>query len=95
MKKNRIYILAFILLFSFTNRVFAVPENVTTGQRTFNIGGVNKTVNVVTVDLNSGDMALEVVTANDKLSGWEDFQAMINRKKPIAAINANFFDRVK
>ena len=92
MKKNRIYILAFILLFTFTNSVFAVPENVTTGQRSFNIGGVNKTVNVVTLDLNSADMELEVVTANDKLSGSEDFQAMINRKKPIAAINANFFD---
>lgn len=92
MKKNVSYVLILIILLSFTNTAIAVPENVSTGLRTFYISGANKTVNVVTIDLNSSHMELEVATANDKVSGAEDFQSMINRKKPIAAINANFFD---
>ncbi len=92
MKKRVLYILIGIIILSFTNSAFAVPENVTTGVRTINVGGANKSVNVVTIDLNSPHMEVEVVTANDKVSGSENFQAMINRKKPIAAINANFFD---
>ena len=92
MKKSVTCGLLLVLLLSFTNSAIAVPENVTSEVRTFNIGSINKSANVVTIDLNSPDIELEVVTANDKVRGSEDFQAMINRKKPIAAINANFFD---
>ncbi len=92
MKRSVLYILIFVLIISFTNAAIAVQADVSTGSKTLNIGGVNKTVNVVTIDLNSSHMELEVVTANDKVSGAENFQSMINRKTPIAAINANFFD---
>jgi exopolysaccharide biosynthesis protein len=70
----------------------SAPENVTVGTHTVNINKTNKTVNVVTVDLNNQDINLEVVTANDRVGGSENFQSMIDRKKPVAAINANFFD---
>lgn len=92
MKKKPLYILILVIILTFTNTVFAVPENVTTSVQNINAGGINKAVNVVTIDLNSSHMELEVVTANDLVSGSENFGAMINRKKPIAAINANFFD---
>ena len=92
MKKNSLHILILVIILSFNSTVFAVPENVTTEVRTINVGGVNKAVNVVTVDLNSSHVELEVVTANDLVSGSENFGAMINRKKPIVAINANYFD---
>lgn len=92
MKNSRLYILVLVIILTFSNTVFAVPENVTIAVRNINAGGINKAVNVVTIDLNSSHMELEVVTANDLVSGSENFGAMINRKKPIAAINANFFD---
>lgn len=92
MKYNRLYILILIIVLTFTNTAIAVPEDVTTAVRTINVGGINKAVNVITIDLNSSHMELEVVTANDRVSGSESFQTMINRKKPIVAINANYFD---
>lgn len=92
MKKYVTCGLLLVLLLSFTNIAIGVPENVKTEVRTINVSGINKSVNVITIDLNNPDIELEVVTANDKLVGAENFQAMINRKKPIVAINANFFD---
>ena len=92
MKKKSFCILILAIILIFNTTVFAVPENLATAVRTINVGGVNKAVNVVTIDLNSSHMELEVVTANNLVSGSEDFRAMINRKNPIAAINANFFD---
>ncbi|WP_372994329.1 phosphodiester glycosidase family protein [Lutispora sp.] len=92
MKKIFTLILAISIIFNTLTIVYSAPENVGVGTHTIKVADSNKTVNVVTIDLNSPDMVLEVVTANDKVSGSEDFMSMINRKKPIAAINANFFD---
>lgn len=92
MKKSFTLMLAILMIFITLNIANAAPENVGAGVRTIKIDNASKTVNVVTIDLNSPDIELEVVTANDRVSGSEDFMSMINRKKPIAAINANFFD---
>ena len=95
MNNKSLFLFILITLLCFQSIGFAAPENVCTEVKTFNVGGVNKSVNVVTVDLNSAQMELEVVTANNAVSGAESFQSMINRKKPIVAINANFFDAYK
>ncbi|MDD4833809.1 MAG: phosphodiester glycosidase family protein [Lutispora sp.] len=92
MKKIFTLVLSILMILGTFNMTNAAPENVGSGVRTIKINDLNKTVNVVTIDLNSPDMKIEVVTANDKVSGSEDFMSMINRKKPVAAINANFFD---
>lgn len=92
MKRIFTFLLAVSILLMTLTTVYSAPENVGIGTYKTKIGNSYITVNVVTVDLNSSDMVLEVVTANDKVSGSEDFISMINRKKPIAAINANFFD---
>jgi|GEM_PF-4655513 len=92
MKKIFALVLATSIIVTTQTTVYSAPENIGIGTHTYKIGNSYKTVNVVTVDLNSPDIVLEVVTANDKVSGSEDFISMINRKKPIAAINANFFD---
>lgn len=94
MRKKSLW-LAFILLMTTVSTSYAAPESIGVGTRTFNIDGSNKSVNVVTIDLNSTDIELEVVTAHDKVGGAENFQSMVNRKKPAAAINANFFDAYK
>lgn len=95
MKKLFTLILSIIIALNTFIMANAAPENVGEGVRTIKINGSSKTVNVVTIDLNSSDIKLEVVTANDRVGGSEDFMSMINRKKPIAAINANFFDAYK
>lgn len=92
MKRLISIVLILILVLSISLPVLGASENVAVGLRTFNVNNLSKRVNVVTIDLNSPDIKLDVVTANDKVQGSEDFQSMINRKKPIAAINANFFD---
>lgn len=92
MKKNFVLVLAIIIALSTFNMANAAPNNVGAGVRTIKMNDLCKTVNVVTIDLDSPDIKLEVVTANDRVSGSEDFMSMINRKKPVAAINANFFD---
>lgn len=92
MKRKFALILSMLMILGTFSIVEAVPDNVGVTVRTIPVNGVNKTVNVVTIDLNSPDIELEVVTANDRVSGSEDFLSMINRKNPIAAINANFFD---
>ncbi|MDR7869285.1 MAG: phosphodiester glycosidase family protein [Tissierellaceae bacterium] len=89
--RKRSFILAIIIVLTTFSTSFAAPENVGVSTKTFTINGLKKTVNVVTVDLNSPDIELEVVTAYDGVGGAENFQSMINRKKPIAAINANYF----
>lgn len=92
MRKSFIFMLLISVILSILNIANAAPENVGITVHTMKINDSVKTVNVVTVDLNSPDMELQVVTANDGVGGSEDFMSMINRKKPIAAINANFFD---
>ena len=59
--------------------------------RTIGLGKITRNVNVVEIDMNNPSIALEVATPNDRLGGAENFLNMIKRKKPIAAINANFF----
>ena len=51
--------------------------------------------NVVTIDVKDSRIKHEAVLANDRLHSNESFSNMINRKKPIAAINGNFFDAYK
>lgn len=60
--------------------------------KSLSINNQIKNFNVVTVNLNSPDISLEVATANDKVHGAENFGSIINRKQAVAAINANFFD---
>ena len=92
MKKKFILVLALLLIFSSLNISTSAPSDVAAELKTLNINNQTKSVNVVTVNLSSTDIELEVVTANDGVHGAEDLISMINRKKPIAAINANFFD---
>lgn len=92
MKKVLKIILAFLLLFNPINISYASPNDVAAEVKSLNINNQIKNVNVVTVNLNSADISLEVVTANDGVHGSENFHSIINRKQPIAAINANFFD---
>lgn len=51
-----------------------------------------KTVNIVIVNANSKDLRFGVVKGNDNRKGWEPFANIINRQKPIAAINGNYFN---
>lgn len=92
MKRFITLILSILILLDTFSIANAAPQNMGAGVRTIKIGNYSKTVNVVTIDLNGPDMKLEVVTANDRVSGSEDFMSMIDRRKPAAAINANFFD---
>lgn len=59
-------------------------------KKTQNING--KRVNWAKFNLSNGDLKCEVVTANNGLNGDEAFSSMIARKKPLGAINGNFFD---
>lgn len=59
-------------------------------KKTQNING--KKVNWAKFNLSNGDLKCEVVTANNGLRGDEAFSSMIARKKPLGAINGNFFD---
>lgn len=90
--RKRFLLLALLILITTFRTSYATPENISVATRIFNIDGLNKSVNVVTVDLNNPDIELEVVTANDKVGGAESFQSIINRKNPVVAINGNFFD---
>lgn len=92
MKNRFIFVLALLLIFSSLKVSNAAPSDVAVELKTLNINNQAKSVNVVTVNLNSADIELEVVTANDGVHGSEDLSSMINRKKPVAAINANYFD---
>lgn len=95
MKKIKALSLSLIILLSFVQPSFAAQGSVGSSTRTIKVNNVNKTVNVVTVDLNSPDIELGVTVANDKVSGSEDFGNMIKRKNSVAAINGNFFDAYK
>lgn len=90
--KKRVLILGLLMVLALNPIAMAGANPLASGSRTFNINGRNLSVNVVTVDLNEPGRGLEVVTANDKIGGHEDFSNIIKRKKPRAAINANYFD---
>lgn len=93
MKKISSLILLFIL--SINQVAFAAPNAIGVTHKTFKINNQNKTVNVVSVDLNSSDIELGVAVANDKIGTSEDFSSMVKRKNAVAAINANYFDAYK
>lgn len=103
MKKLTTYVLLIIILLSSFSTSMASSNaqpkeqakpitKIKTEKNTFTINNSKKTVNVVTIDLNNPDIKIKAETANDSVVGAEDFQAMVNRKKPLAAINANYFD---
>ena len=92
-RKVSILVLAMVLMLSQVS--MAKSNAVISNRKTFNVNNRKATVNVVTVDLNNPNTRLEVVTANDKIGGHEDFSNMIKRKKPKVAINANYFDAYK
>lgn len=60
--------------------------------KSIKVGKESRTINVVEIDLNAQNISMEVVTPKDKLGGSEKFTDMIKRKKPMVAINANFFN---
>lgn len=89
---KRSWKLALILVLCMNQVSFAASNSIGQGVRTIKVNGLNKTVNLVTIDLNSPDIELGVSVSNDKIGGSEDFSSMIKRKNPVAAINANYFD---
>lgn len=53
---------------------------------------LGKSVQVVTVDFTNPNLRFDVVKGNDQRTGWEDFQSMLDRTQPAAAINGNYFN---
>lgn len=92
MRKNKTWKLALILVLCMSQVSFAASNSIEQSGKTLKINGINKKVNLVTIDLNDPDIELGVSVANDKIGGSEDFSSMIKRKNPVAAINANYFD---
>lgn len=92
MRKIKLLSLALVFLFCFFEITVAAPNNVGVSKRTVKVNNVNKTVNLVMVDLNSSDIELGVKIANDKIGTSEDFLSIIKRNNAVAAINGNFFD---
>ena len=74
------------------HRVSLSANSVGATKRTVKVNGQNKTVNLVMVDLNDTKIGIDVIISNNKIGGNEGFANMIKRKKPLAAINANYFD---
>lgn len=91
MKRKICMIVSLLIIFTTYNLVYASTDSVKDMTKVIKVDGIDKRVNIVTIDLDDENIALKVVTANDKVQGNESFQSMINRKKPIAAINGNFF----
>lgn len=96
MKRKICLFITFFILMLYSVPVFATSNNpITSSKKTITVNGKAKSVNIVTIDLNNPDIKLEVVKGNNKISGAESFKSMIDRKKPLAAINGNFFDAYK
>ncbi len=51
-----------------------------------------KSINVATINFNDPDIRFDVVKGNNTVAGWEEFSSIINRTKPVAAINGNYFN---
>lgn len=77
-----------LLMILHTTTAFAHKNDIAYGSKKVN----GKTIQVVTVNTNSKDISFGIAKAHDQRVGWEDFSGIIKRKKPIAAINANFFN---
>ncbi len=95
MKKIKLMVLILAIILTSGQVTMAASNSVGSAVKTINVNGQKRSVNVVTVDLNNKDISLGVTIANNKIGGNEDFSNMIKRKKPIAAINANYFDAYK
>ncbi|WP_416198840.1 MAG: NAGPA domain-containing protein [Sporanaerobacter sp.] len=95
MRKKKVFAIVLTMVLMMSQVSVAKSNSVGYGKKTVTINNQKKTVNVVTVDLNNTNIQLGVTIANDKIGGHEDFSNMIKRKKPIAAINANYFDAYK
>lgn len=95
MHKKKVFILVLIVVLMVTQVSMAKSSSVGYGKKTVTINNQKKTVDVVTIDLNNPNIQLGVTISNDKIGGHEDFSSMIKRKKPVAAINANYFDAYK
>jgi exopolysaccharide biosynthesis protein len=95
MSKKKAFAIVLTMVLMMSQVSVAKSNSVGYAKKTVTINNQKKTVNVVTVDLNNPNIQLGVTIANDKIGGHEDFSNMIKRKKPIAAINANYFDAYK
>jgi len=95
MRKKKVFAIVLTMVLMMSQVSVAKSNSVGYAKKTVTINNQKKTVNVVTVDLNNPNIQLGVTIANDKIGGHEDFSNMIKRKKPIAAINANYFDAYK
>lgn len=96
MKRKFCLFITFLLLTLYSTSSLAASDNpITSSKKTVTVNGKSKSVNIVTIDLNNPNIKLEVVKGNNKISGAESFKSMIDRKKPLAAINGNFFDAYK
>lgn len=95
MNKKRVFAIVLTMVLMMSQVSLAKSNSVGYGKKTVTINNQKKTVNVVTVDLNNPNVQLGVAISNDKIGGHEDFSSMIKRKKPVAAINANYFDAYK
>ncbi|WP_077369450.1 phosphodiester glycosidase family protein [Anaerosalibacter sp. Marseille-P3206] len=95
MQKKKVFILVLTMVLMVSQVSMAKSNSVGYEKKAVTINNQKKTVNVVTVDLNSSNVHLGVTISNDKIGGHEDFSSMIKRKKPVAAINANYFDAYK
>ena len=53
---------------------------------------LGKTVNVVTIDFNNSNLHFDIAKGNNQRVGWEDFGSILDRTRPVAAINGNYFN---
>lgn len=90
MKKFKAVLLSCLICSGAFSSSFAHVNDVSYGVQTIN----KKNVQVVVVNANSRDLKFDVVVANDSptCTGWENFNNIIKRTKPIAAINGNYFN---
>ena len=71
---------------------FSDGSGITHHRKDVKAAGFVRKVHVVDIDLSNERVSLEVVTAEDGIGKTESFSGLIKRKKPAAAINANFFN---
>ena len=86
--KRKMSILFLILVFTLTS---LGPTTEAASPVTYK----NNPGNLKTVTIDPDSVKFDLVTANNRIIGSESMTSMINRKKPLAAINGNFFDAYK
>lgn len=89
--KNRYgLILMMLIIFMGLSGNVALAQSDNVSSKSMQVLGKN--VNVVTIDFNNTNLTFDIVKGNDQRAGWEDFSSIINRTKPTAAINGNYFN---